>query len=70
MSGGCSGRAALMEDLVKSRTCVWRWQERFMTEGVAGLLHDKSTPPPLIRMRAFIARLAARKAGLLISAMR
>ena len=29
----------------KSKTCVWRWQERFMTEGVDGLLRDKSRPP-------------------------
>jgi hypothetical protein len=29
---------------------VWRWQERFMAEGVPGLLHDKTRPartPPL-----------------------
>jgi transposase len=33
-----------------SKTCVWRWQERFMQEGVAGLLCDKTRPsriPPL-----------------------
>jgi transposase len=34
----------------KSKTCVWRWQERFMAAGVDGLLHDKTRPsrvPPL-----------------------
>ena len=34
----------------KSKTCVWRWQERFMEEGVDGLLRDKTRPsriPPL-----------------------
>ena len=34
----------------KSKTCVWRWQERFMQEGVDGLLRDKTRPsriPPL-----------------------
>jgi len=34
----------------KSKTCVWRWQERFMREGVDGLLRDKTRPsrkPPL-----------------------
>ncbi|MEI7933142.1 MAG: IS630 family transposase [Alphaproteobacteria bacterium] len=34
----------------KSKTCVWRWQERFMEEGLAGLLRDKTRPsrlPPL-----------------------
>lgn len=33
-----------------AKTCVWRWQERFMQEGVAGLLRDKTRPsriPPL-----------------------
>lgn len=34
-----------MEATSKSKTCVWRWQERFMTEGVDGLLRDKSRPP-------------------------
>ena len=27
-----------------SKTCVWRWQERFMKEGVDGLLRDKTRP--------------------------
>src|SRR4029078_11233146 len=34
----------------KSKTCLWRWQERFMHEGVNGLLRDKTRPsrvPPL-----------------------
>ncbi len=33
-----------------SKPCVWRWQERFMLEGVDGLLHDTTRPsriPPL-----------------------
>ena len=28
----------------KSKTCVWRWQERFMHEGVNGLLRDRFRP--------------------------
>src|SRR5471030_740917 len=28
----------------KSKTCVWRWQERFMQAGYNGLLHDKTRP--------------------------
>ena len=28
----------------KSKTCVWRWQGRFMTDGVEGLLRDKTRP--------------------------
>src|SRR3954464_7931077 len=34
----------------KSKTAVWRWQERFMEAGVDGLLRDKTRPsrtPPL-----------------------
>lgn len=34
----------------KSKRCVWRWQERFMQEGLDGLLRDKTRPsriPPL-----------------------
>jgi transposase len=33
-----------------SKTAVWRWQERFMTDGVYGLMRDKTRPsriPPL-----------------------
>ena len=29
----------------KSKTAVWRWQERFVCEGVDGLLRDKTRPP-------------------------
>lgn len=36
---------AIMRETGKSKTCVWRWQERFMAEGVDGLLRDKTRPP-------------------------
>jgi len=39
------GTLAIMAATAKSKTCVWRWQERFMAEGVDGLLHDKTRPP-------------------------
>ncbi len=39
------GTSAIMAETGKSKTCVWRWQERFMSDGVEGLLHDKSRPP-------------------------
>lgn len=29
------------------KPCVWRWQERFMREGVVGLLRDKTRKPGL-----------------------
>src|SRR6187399_3748456 len=38
------GTKAIMRRTGKSKTCVWRWQERFMQEGVAGLLRDKTRP--------------------------
>ena len=39
------GTSAIMAATGKSKTCVWRWQERFMHEGVDGLLRDKTRPP-------------------------
>jgi transposase len=46
---GC-GTAEVMRRAGVSKPCVWRWQERFMTAGVDGLLHDKTRPariPPV-----------------------
>ena len=39
------GNSSIMAETGKSKTCVWRWQERFMHEGVNGLLRDRSRPP-------------------------
>jgi transposase len=39
------GTHEIMRRTGKSKTCVWRWQERFMEEGVDGLLRDKTRPP-------------------------
>ena len=36
----------------KSKTCVWRWQERFMAEGVEGLLRDKTRLPGIAPLDA------------------
>src|ERR1700687_4194531 len=44
------GTAAIMQQTGKSKSVVWRWQERFMQAGVDGLLRDKTRPariPPL-----------------------
>jgi hypothetical protein len=38
------GTSAIMAATGKAKTCVWRWQERFMHEGVDGLLH-RPVPP-------------------------
>ena len=39
------GTNAIMVATAKSKTTVWRWQERFMEAGVDGLLSDKTRPP-------------------------
>src|SRR5918994_167980 len=39
------GTTEIMRRTGTSKTCVWRWQERFMLEGVDGLLRDKTRPP-------------------------
>jgi Winged helix-turn helix len=44
------GTAEIMRQTGKAKTVIWRWQERFGTEGTAGLLRDKTRPsriPPL-----------------------
>ena len=38
------GTNAIMRQTGKSKTAVWRWQERFASEGVDGLLRDKTRP--------------------------
>ena len=45
LSSNGLGTAAIMAAAGKSKTCVWRWHERFMHESVDGLLRDKSRPP-------------------------
>lgn len=44
LSGAGLGTNEIMRRTKKSKTCVWRWQERFMQEGVEGLLRDKTRP--------------------------
>jgi hypothetical protein len=41
---GC-GTNEIMRRSELSKPVVWRWQERFMREGVAGLLRDKTRKP-------------------------
>lgn len=45
LTAQCEGTQAIMAATGKSKTCVWRWQGRFMKEGVDGLLRDKTRPP-------------------------
>ena len=60
---GC-GTAEVMRRAGVSKPSVWRWQERFMTEGVDGLLHDKTRPtriPPL--SKAMVEGVVTRTVG-------
>ena len=41
------GTAPIMRTAGLSKTAVWRWQERFMSAGVEGLLCDKTRPARL-----------------------
>jgi DDE superfamily endonuclease/Homeodomain-like domain len=57
---GC-GTAAVMRLAGVSKPSVWRWQERFMSEGIDGLLRDKTRPariPPVPKgvVEAVVAR--------------
>jgi transposase len=50
LTGDGEGTTAVMRAVGKGKTVVWRWQERFMHEGVEGLTRDKTRPsriPPL-----------------------
>ena len=38
------GTNEIMRRTAKSKTCIWRWQERFLEEGFDGLLRDKTRP--------------------------
>jgi transposase len=49
------GTNAIMRETGKSKTCVWRWQERFAAEGVDGLLRDKTRPSRIPRLDPAIA---------------
>ncbi len=39
------GTSGIERQTGKDKTCVWRWQKRFMQEGVEGLLRDKTRRP-------------------------
>ena len=50
LTADAHGTAGIMRATGKAKTVIWRWQERFGEEGVAGLWRDKTRPsriPPL-----------------------
>ena len=46
------GTTTIMRQTGKSKVTVWRWQERFMAQGVDGLLRDKTRPSRIPRLAA------------------
>src|ERR1700736_2980034 len=55
LSAAGVGTNEIMRRTGKSKTCVWRWQERFMAEGFDGLLHDKTRPSRVAPLGADVA---------------
>jgi len=49
------GTNAILRETGKSKTCVWRWQERFAAEGVDGLLRDKTRPSRIPKLDPSVA---------------
>ncbi len=50
------GTNEIMRRTDTSKPCVWRWQQRFMEEGVAGLLRDKTRPSRIPRLGDDVVR--------------
>jgi len=46
------GTNAILRRTGMSKPCVWRWQERYMDEGVPGLLRDKTRPSRIAPLSA------------------
>jgi transposase len=55
LSADGAGTNAIMRETGKSKTCVWRWQERFASEGVKGLLRDKTRPSRVPKLAPCVA---------------
>src|ERR1700687_4319387 len=55
LSAAGVGTNEIMRQTGKSKTCVWRWQERFMEEGFEGLLRDKTRPSRVKPLGAEVA---------------
>src|SRR5258706_6984129 len=58
------GTNEIMRRTGRSKPCVWRWQERYVEEGVDGLLRDKTRPPgkkplPVALKRKVLAKMAS-----------
>jgi hypothetical protein len=51
------GTATIMRQTGKSKSVVWRWQERFIQAGVDGLLRDKTRPG---NVRSFVQEISVK----------
>jgi hypothetical protein len=58
-----SGAVEIMRRTGKSKTAVWRWQERFITAGVDGLLRDKTRPSRIPALGHEVADAAGPQSG-------
>src|ERR1700747_3276365 len=45
LSAAGVGTMAIQRQTGKGKPTIWRWQARFIAEGVDGLLHDATRPP-------------------------
>src|ERR1700704_5728403 len=45
LSADGMGTMAIQRQTGKGKPTIWRWQARFMAEGVDGLLHEATRPP-------------------------
>jgi transposase len=54
LSAAGVGTNEIIRQTGKAKTCVWRWQERFMQEGYDGLLRDKTRPSRIAPLQAVV----------------
>jgi transposase len=54
LSAAGVGTNEIIRQTGKAKTCVWRWQERFMQEGYDGLLRDKTRPSRIAPLEAAV----------------
>ena len=64
LTAGGHGTAEIMRATGKAKTVIWRWQERFSEEGVAGLWRDKTRPS---RIRPLSPEVAERVVALTLA---
>jgi transposase len=55
MSAEGTATNAIIRETGESKTCVWRWQERFAAGGFEGLLRDKTRPSRIAKLDPSIA---------------